>query len=408
MQYSLRLLIVIPLFLVSYLHALREKPNQAVVIVPIVDVSGTALREFSASPVAHYYQEFSFAPDKGWSACLRMHQLKYNEVVLIKPGSCKGEEVECEVLNLFALDSRKKKRNSFWLLKKYLMPIAVVGEKIDLSVIPEPIDMSRPPADYNAHVLTLTDPWFDKKIQRRYSAGTRFVRNKQKDTKSAYAVYSIDYERGIVKTSLIAKAKALVQYAQTREDCRAQMINLLRKWAHPGEGFIPYVYGGSAFLRRCKNDCFSRVLGKRCGRKVTYWQRLDCGEYPLAGFDCSEMLLTAAQIVGLPYFLKNTSTINSCLRSFAKDDTLQEGDLIWYSGHVMIISDVKNNLLIEAVGYESGYGKVHEINIKKVFAGIEDYKGLIHAYHSKRFLKRLNSKGRPFRSVYRLNLLKLV
>lgn len=407
-EYTFRVLIFIATILVNYLHALTEKPNMAVVIAPIVEASGSALSEFSKCHVARYYEEFPCAPDKGWHSCLRMHQLKCNEVVTIKPGRCTKEELECEVSNLFALDGGQKKRSNFWLLRKQVIPLKHLAGKINLSLIPEPIDMCRSPIEYNCNVLTLTDPWFDKKIAKKYSAGTRFVRCKERDTKNSYAVYSIDYERCCVKTSLVPKELALVEYAQTEEDCRVQMLKILKRWAHPQDGFIPYVYGGSTYVARCKNDSFAKLLGKRCGYKATYWQRHDHTIYPMAGFDCSGMLLTAAQIVGLPYFLKNTRTINSCLKSFTKNDTLQEGDLIWYFGHIMIVSDINNNLLIEAAGYEAGYGKVHEISVNKVFAGIEDYKGLLQAYRSKRFLKRLNSKGRPFRSVYRLTLLKLV
>ena len=44
------------------------------------------------------------------------------------------------------------------------------------------------------------------------------------------------------------------------------------------------------------------------------------------------------------------TTRNYYLLAFLKKgEALEEGDLIWYSGHVMIVSDIKKNRLIEAL-----------------------------------------------------------
>ena len=120
------------------------------------------------------------------------------------------------------------------------------------------------------------------------------------------------------------------------------------------------------------------------------------------------MLLTAAQIVGLPYYAKNTRAIYNSLRPLLKEDVLEEGDLIWYEGHVLVVSDIPKNFVIEAVGYESGFAKVHQISLDKVFADIHDYKDLILAHHMQQPLKRLDILGNPVRSVQQLKLFKLI
>src|SRR5205814_4688733 len=109
---------------------------------------------------------------------------------------------------------------------------------------------------------------------------------------------------------------------------------------------------------------------------------------PKNGFDCSGVILRAAQIAGIPYFCKNTTTIAQCLTPLKSEQQLREGDLILIKGHVMIVSDITKNLLIEARSYGHGYGKLHEISIDQVFEGIETYKDLCDAYYEKKVVKR--------------------
>ncbi len=386
------------------------QPYKAVVIAPIVDAVGGPLADiFKYEEIERQYDEFPSAPDKGYYSCLRIHQLKYNEVVTVKSAPYGRAEVECEVSNLFYLDRRGKKRRNFSLLKKHLMPLSELEKKIDSSTIPQPIDMKKTAAEYNAAILTLVMPWLDEKTKTWYSAGTRFVRCPENDTVASYAFYLTDYANFSTYKGYVPKKKAIVAYPKTAEKMRALFLKILKSWANSVQGFIPYVFGGTSFTTRYKRDEFSLVFGRRAGRRVSYWQRYPNNEMPAAGFDCSGMLLTAAQIAGIPYFLKNTWTLTEdCGRPLKKNDKLEQGDLIWYFGHVMVVSDIKKNMLIEAVGYEAGYGKMHELPVSRVFTGIKTYAELVQAYHTKRSLKRLNSKGEPYRSIKRLKILKLL
>ncbi len=142
-------------------------------------------------------------------------------------------------------------------------------------------------------------------------------------------------------------------------------------------------------------------------RRVSFWQR-PTDEYPASGADCSGMLLTAAQSAGISYFSKNTKAlVHDHGKLLKKGEKIEKGDLIYYFGHVMVVSDLEKSLLIEAIGYEAGYGKVQEISLAQAFSHIKTYDDLMQAYRSKRFLKRLNSQGKPYRSVHGVKLFKL-
>ena len=110
---------------------------------------------------------------------------------------------------------------------------------------------------------------------------------------------------------------------------------------------------------------------------------------------------------GIPYFLKNTTTLERVLKPLTPEETLREGDLIKITGHVMVVADLENNTLIEARGYQDGYGKVHEIALPLVFKGINSYQDLLDAYYAKKTLIRLNSDGKESQIFPTFNLLRL-
>lgn len=406
MNKSLILFVTLSVFSLSLCQL--AKNNKAVVIVPVADFSGTPLARYASHPLARHYENFSFAPDKGFFGCLRMHQAKYNEIVLIKSSEKGDEEVECEVFNLFYIDGKQIKRSNFWMLKKNLMPLGKLSKKIDIGVIPPPITMNQKPQEYNRNVLTLALPWYDTTTNKHYAAGTRFMRCKTFDSQLSYAVYCIDYEHANVEIGYVSKGRAVVQYPKTPEKAIELFLKLLRSWADENKGCVPYVYGGCSFTSRNTAGDYSLMRGKRCGSLVTFWERKSMREKPRAGFDCSGMILTAAQIAGMPYFLKNTYTISKrYLRPLSVGEKLENGDLLWYSGHIIVVSDVQRNLLIESVGYEPGYGKVHQVPVSKVFKGIKDYASLIHAYHKQRYFQRLTKAGKVFKRIYRINVFKI-
>ena len=167
---------------------------------------------------------------------------------------------------------------------------------------------------------------------------------------------------------------------------------MLKCWAHQKDSFIPYVWGGTSFINTIDTP-FREITNKIDNHYYSYFEFDNVQTHQKSGFDCSDIISRAAQICNIPYFYKNTTTIGQNLQPLQPHDTLINGDLILIKGHVMVISDIDKNLLIEARSYGHGYGKVHEIELHKVFDSIETYKDLCEAFFSKKELKRKDIHG---------------
>lgn len=112
-------------------------------------------------------------------------------------------------------------------------------------------------------------------------------------------------------------------------------------------------------------------------------------------------------MAGIPFFYKNTVTIAEHLKEIDPNESLQPGDIIWVRGHVMVVANIKRNTIIEARGYDGGYGHVHEIALAKVFKGIKTFADLKKAWLEKQPLIRLNKAGKiqdSFKSVKLLSM----
>lgn len=99
------------------------------------------------------------------------------------------------------------------------------------------------------------------------------------------------------------------------------------------------------------------------------------------------------------------ATQNQALQA---NDQLEEGDLVWFPGHVMIVGDLKRNELIEARGYGGGFGKVQVISLDKYFANVKNYDELLSAYREKKPLIILKKDGTVQLIVEQFKLLKLI
>lgn len=416
-------------------------PYKAVVIVPVVDAIAHPFLRLGAGDVNPQYASIPFSPHQPTSSCCRTHQLKKNEQVTVL--TVLANEVECRTDAFYYEYASGERDSTFWVLKKNLIPLsAFVAKNIH---IPAGITKKATPTTYNQGVLTLTAPWLDVATQELYSVGTRFVRCDKQDTPTHYAFYITDLMLQ-EKIAFVARAHARVSYPIDYTDSLAAFMKLLREWAslsvpveikkqHINKTYrmsqrasekkaiaeqevsviqkpfvkeiIPYVYGGCSYRGRIPAKGFYLAKGTQCGEKSIFWQR--CGTYkaPLDGFDCSNMILCAAQIVGMPYYFKNTYALLRGLKELKKDERLEEGDLVWYKGHVLVVSDVKKNLLIEASGYEAGYGKIQEISVDKVFEGIAHFGEVINAFHSGKSVRRLTSKGRRMPLAFKVKIVKL-
>ncbi len=380
--------------------------TEAVITVPITEASLKRLGTSSVDDVSVCYYSFPISPDKGDIGFLRVHQFLYNQAVNCIEELDNGQMV-IEVPGLFYIDwHTNKKCNHFLVLKKDLIATELLHDDLK-AYIPAPIDYTKPILAYSKDILTLTKPWHHEATDQTYSAGTRFVRYIDEDTDVSYAVWVLDYHEQKAYCAHIPLDRAVL-HNETFKKAQKCFVAVLRDWAHqPGGMIIPYVFGGCSHTGPMVEKGFKQVEGTMCDLKGTYWERTGATQGPLSGFDCSGCILAAAQIAWLPYYFKNTTTLACYLHSLKQEDQIEEGDLILYRGHTLIISDVINSLIIETIGYGAGYGRMHELPVSKIFSGIKDLEHLKRAHLAKDAVRTLNSNGEHCGSERKITILKL-
>lgn len=374
--------------------------QKAVINVPIADLIGQSMTTIRPNePVEDAYNTIAFCGVQTHYSpyCTRLHQLLYNDIVEIVKST--DDEV-CIRINhaYYLIPSSSTPQTQYWTLKKNITPLDdLTAQDIPINHIPEPINFSDTSnlALNHADVITLAEPHHDSKLRITFSAGTRFVRvpSPQKKRASTISVFAIDYKTLKEHQIKIPIHKCIVaNNTKTQSDRITDYVNLLKKWAHTKQGCIPYTWGGTSFTHTTQGN-FKEVTRKTNNGDYSFYEYEKDTRTPKSGFDCSGVIARATQICGIPYFCKNTVTIPHCLSLLKPDQTLSPGDLILIRGHVMIVSDITKNLLIEARSYAHGYGKLHEIPINHVFEGIENYKDLTDALFNKTVIKRKDKEG---------------
>lgn len=375
-------------------------PQKAVIVVPIADLVGQPMRTFYPNcDIKRAYQNLPVCGGviNPLHACPRMHQLVYNDIVDI----IRMEEQEVCIKTgdaFYYTQLNHQPHSTYWTLKENIMPLTeLVNKKINLNHLPDGINFAdeNSTAMHNPTVITLITPHTDKKTKQTFSAGTRFVcaHNKRKKRKVITA-YALDY-KNMKEYKVIIPAEKCTQTVanKTKEEHITDFVSLIKKWASTNDGIIPYVWGGTTYSTMMKNH-YTEITQIIDGKESTYYQFAQDNSSPKSGLDCTGLVVRAAHLCGIPYFCKNSSTIARCLQQLSVNESVSAGDLIIIRGHVMIISDVENNLLIEARSYAHGYGKLQEISVDKVFEGINTYTDLIAAYFKKQKVKRKDSDGK--------------
>lgn len=375
------------------LHINIHPAQKAVINVPIADLIGNTIatvRPDEQTETAYNNITLCGVQTNSAFACPRIHQLLYNDIVeVIKTHN---DEVCISTPHAFYLTaSSPTPQTHYWTLKKNITALNDIPNTIPLNHIPDPISFTDNNAALNhTDVVTLQEPYYCTPLKMYFSVGTRFVRvptTKKKQT-STIEVYVINYKTMREHQIKIPRKKCIsTDLAQTNENRIANCVNLLKQWTCTKSGCIPYVWGGTSFTRPTHGS-FKEITQKTNNSDYSFYQYEKDTTSPKNGFDCSGLILRAAQICGIPYFCKNTATIPHCLKPLLPEQQLTAGDLILVRGHVMVVSDLQHNLLIEARSYAHGYGKLQEIPINQVFEGIETYKDLCDAYFNKKVIKR--------------------
>ncbi|MEX2438239.1 MAG: hypothetical protein WD449_03225 [Candidatus Babeliales bacterium] len=375
------------------------RAERAWICVSVADLIGQ--RMSTIHPATDILQHYHTMPyfGKGTWACPRIGQALFGQEVTIK--KIEGDEALISIKNLF-YQTDEKKRTKYWTLASNIISQTQLTAKgTDYSKLPPPIDYTDPTMQSMHTVITLIAPWHSEKTT--YSVGTRFLRALKSDTHTTYAIWVLNPTLGTITKQRIPKKICMVYNpTKTTQEKRAKFVALLRQWADQKNGFIPYVWGGFSIIAPCNNRAFIK-------EETTHEERYEYAEkknsYPKDGLDCSGLVALAAQCCGLPYFLKNSSTILRHLATVKAGEPIQCGDLIWFPGHVVVISNLNPALVIEARGYTHGYGKVQEISLEKSFKGIITMLDIQNALAAKRPLERLDSAGKTVQHLTQWNVL---
>ena len=372
-----------------FLQASMLGGQKVIVKVPVLDLVKKPFGlKFSQDEIEEKYANLSF----GDECCQREYQLLFNEKVSIEQEL--GKEVKVKVPSILFFDPEAEKySNEYWALKENFISLESLElDGVDLSKFPNQVYWNRTDLSFcSKDSLSLTMPFEHSGLI--YSAGTRF--HISKSFVDGYKVYFFNFYAKQFEEVFVPKEMGMpFDAGKTLDERISDFVNLIRRWTKLNEGFIPYVYAGSSFTTIYKVDEYKKTEDGSC---AFYW-RQEFSEYPYTGFDCSCIISRVAQMCGMAYFYKDSLTLSKNLKPLEKDEPIEPGDIIWFPGHVMIVSDVKNNLLLESRGYAAGFGKTHEISLSKAFAEIENYDQLIDAHLNKHSLKLLARDG-SLRSV---------
>jgi hypothetical protein len=383
------------LLLCLYTHSVCA--YKAVISVPIADLIECPLSSISSHNVLSSYNTLPYAEEGGQHSCPRARQALFNEIVDVV--ATNKDEVQCRVYNMFT-HTKQGANNLFWTHKKNIS----ATENNELA-IPEPYTIDYKHVSTSSDILSLIFPWYDYVTQYTYSIGTRFVRDKSYDTDTHYAIRIKDYSSDSIERSYIKKSKAVISKKRSTQESRLLYVVLLKKWAN-AIGLIPYVTGGASFTGEYNSDLYYIEYEKNEKCSISFWNR-PRQKYVVSGLDCSGIVIRAAQIAGLPYFYEDTTTLSTYLKSLEKDQSIENGDLIWHKGHVMTISDINNNMVIESTGYRTGFGKTVEHSLSDIFRKIKTYTQLKQAYLDKTSVERIDKNHHTLKNISSLMIYKI-
>jgi cell wall-associated NlpC family hydrolase len=288
----------------------------------------------------------------------------------------------------------------YWTEKKNIQLLETLPQQA-LTTLPPEINFANK-QENTSIVFTLTRPWYDSKTKQTYSAGTRFVMYGQ--SKNKYHIMFWDFQNSRLIKSHIPIHYGILQTQTDPKKRQQQFVQIARSWADQSYGIIPYVLGGCSFTQKIQSYNPNIIKNEP---HYTYVEDASLSQQPINGFDCAGLVLRAAQCCGMPYFYKNTTTLAHFLQPLKAGEIIEEGDLIWIPGHVMIVSDLKKNLLIESRSFYHGYGKVQEIPLSEEFKEMHTYNDLKHAFLNQKQLHRLNVRGEIIQTITNFKILKL-
>jgi hypothetical protein len=317
----------------------------AVIIKPVVDACVHKVEPGCAS-VRENYRRLSWCWATASQECPRDWQLLFNQVVDVIDEQ--DEQVLCVIPNALVssrVTPQELKNLRCWALKDGVKPLDKLTDE-ERAAIPPRINAQHFVSS-GSDVLTLIMPWENPADHQVYSSGTQFVRTFN-DDHDYYGIYWYNPESGVVQELKIYHDNCYIHGLRSMSERQRDMLAIIDRWAH--ELVIPYVWGGGSIgCAPLGVPCLAQNSTIAPDAQGWYWKFGLQG--PAYGVDCASFVFVAAHIVELPYFYRNTTTLSSHLRPLRVGDSLEDGDLIWFAGHVMLLSDSKNGIITESRGY---------------------------------------------------------
>ncbi|MCL4229931.1 hypothetical protein KJZ61_04580 [Candidatus Dependentiae bacterium] len=352
--------------------------GHALVVVPIADLYG-AIPNNTYIPM-----DAQPAP-----LCPRLMQALFNEHVEILKEQHDHALIKITHAFHHPYNRPTKILNTYWISKAAIAILDSLPAETH-KVIPPPITWTNPTSVAQQRIATLCYPWHDRTSDTTYSAGTRFVITKSSKKHFSVAFWNARTQK-IISSTIPKHLCSSLKTDATSQERQAACVALTRSWAHSSPGIIPYIFGGCSMT--IPYDPYQPVISSIQPHASNVIDHAHKTMQPHTGFDCAGLVLRAAQCCGIPYFFKNTTALAQGLRALRPNESLENGDLIWTPGHVMMVSDIKKNLLVEARSFYHGYGKVQEIPIGRQFLNIATYQDMCAAFFNHQRLKRLDIAG---------------
>jgi cell wall-associated NlpC family hydrolase len=360
--------------------------KKAFVVVPVADLVGDYL-DLKKNNKFQTYDTLPLESKKGTNYCKRINQALFNEIVEVV--GIHGNQVQVKTLNTFYQNKNGGSQSTYWAKKNNFIYLEDLKKaNLNKKLVPKPIKYKNKNIEKtNKNIVTLKFPFYDKTTNKTYSAGTRFVKT-SKNLDNQIEAFIFNTQNYNFKKTKIPKELCANNTTKDNKAKRKEFLEILKNWANIKNGFIPYVWGGSSYTHACYNK--DSIVNDQ---EFPVYTRPSFRHTPTPGLDCSGLVARAAQICNIPYFYKNTITAKNNLKKIKNIKKLQDGDLIIYKGHVIVVSDKKNNKIIEARTNEHGCGRVHEVYLSEIFDGIKTYQDLFDLRNRGNILERIDTNG---------------
>lgn len=355
--------------------------GQAVITVPVLELN---------RHTPHDNADLSFPASPETKKSYRDHQALYNEHVRIVETNGDAVRIAFDGL-IYDFDSTTHEPiSTFWTYSKYLALLEQLNNKALFAALPHPMYAQEP-------TVVLTYPW------NGFSVGTRFRHTPDKDTHNMYAIVRIDYTNNVIINDTVPHDCARIETKlENQQQARQLFVDIINSFLDrvARDGVVPFVWGGSSFMYPYQQDAFYLKNG--------VWHRKGQEGSMYNGYDASEFVMRMAQIAGINFPYKTTWTIEQSKKALSATESLEQGDLIWIPGGIMIVSSLENNEVVTAHGYTSGYGCVHRLPLENCFLGIKTYADLVELYRSGKPLIILDKQGQPVKTCPQFKLLKFI